>query len=109
MHTNALGIVIIVLGVVSFFLLFPRTRKRTLEALKPFLTIFILFSVVGIIVFGMSEFSYAFFPESPWAYAMKYDTESENVVIDKKPHDCEWETSVVTPKPAICGRVKTGH
>lgn len=30
------------------------------------------------------------FPQSPWAYAMQYDTESQYVVIDPKPHDCEF-------------------
>lgn len=31
-----------------------------------------------------------FFPDSPWAYAMEYDTESQYVVIDREPHDCEF-------------------
>jgi len=31
-----------------------------------------------------------FFPQSPWAYAMEYDTESQYVVIDREPHDCEF-------------------
>jgi hypothetical protein len=31
-----------------------------------------------------------FFPKSRWAYAMQYNTETQYVVIDPQPHDCEF-------------------
>ena len=30
------------------------------------------------------------FPESAWAYGIQYSTQSQYVVIDSKPHDCDF-------------------
>jgi len=38
------------------------------------------------------------FPESPWAYALQYNTQSEYVVIDPKPHDCEFDKAPIGNK-----------
>jgi hypothetical protein len=44
--------------------------------------------VVLLIVIG--PYVTTFFPESAWAYAMQYNTETQYVVIASKPHDCEF-------------------
>jgi hypothetical protein len=56
----------------------------------------LLCSICLIIVFswalvtGIGSHITTLFPQSPWAYAMQYNTESQYVVIDPEPHDCEF-------------------
>ena len=38
------------------------------------------------------------FPESKVGYTMKYELADEKVIIDRKPHDCEWETAPLGAK-----------
>ena len=38
------------------------------------------------------------FPESKVGYTMKYALADEEVIIDRKPHDCEWETAPLGAK-----------
>ncbi|MGA8215604.1 MAG: hypothetical protein WB799_18545 [Candidatus Sulfotelmatobacter sp.] len=38
------------------------------------------------------------FPDSAWAYALRYNTLNQYVVIDRKPHDCDWDKAPVGNK-----------
>jgi len=40
-----------------------------------------------------------------WVYALKYDVKSAQVMIEKKPHSCEWDTSPLGNKHCHYERV----
>jgi len=46
----------------------------------------VLWLIVTIIRANMTWF----FPQSQWAYAVEYDTESQYVILEPRPHDCEF-------------------
>jgi len=55
--------------------------------------------IVGVlIVSGIVVFSHSVFPQSKWPYAIKYNTSSQYVDIEKKPHDCKWFTAPIGNK-----------
>ena len=47
------------------------------------------------------------FPQSKWTYAFRYETESKYVIIDKKPHDCEWGAAPIGRKHCHYEKVVT--
>ncbi len=48
--------------------------------------------IVAIILlfFLFSQVSPLVFPESPWAYALAYDTDESRVSVEPKPHNCDF-------------------
>jgi hypothetical protein len=50
-----------------------------------------------------------FFPQSPWAYAIEYDTESQDVILEPKPHDCEFFKAPIGSKYCHFNRVVNTH
>jgi hypothetical protein len=58
----------------------------------------IIFSLVVVLPLILQESAMWLFPESKTGYTMKYDLTDEKVIIDRKPHDCEWETAPLGAK-----------
>jgi hypothetical protein len=54
-----------------------------------------LWRVVGLAVLGLIVW---FFLPAKTKYALEYETDSSNVIIEDKPHDCEWETAPLGAK-----------
>ena len=56
--------------------------------IKTYGTVFAVLLIPCVLFIVVSSSLTVIFPQSPWAYAMQYNTDSENVLIDGKPHDC---------------------
>lgn len=48
-------------------------------------------TVIVITFVVMFQVAPLLFPESQWAYALRYNTDSSNVEIVPKPTDCDWD------------------
>jgi hypothetical protein len=51
--------------------------------------VFTALVILCVLLLALSHIT-TLFPESRWAYAMQYNTETQYVVIDPQPHDCEF-------------------
>jgi membrane-associated PAP2 superfamily phosphatase len=92
---------------VDYFLRLLRQNKAFQDSLKMVKkVVFIVAAFVASSVFLVLCAPYVF-PESAWAYALRYSTHSEDVVIDHKPHDCDWDKAPVGNKECHFEKVVT--
>jgi hypothetical protein len=69
----------------------PWWNTETKEKFKNyFLGVSTIVVVPMVLLIVIDPYVSTLFPESAWAYAMQYNTESQYVVMDSKPHDCEF-------------------
>ncbi len=90
---SSAGFWVIVLGLGLFVIVFLGPRD-ILEAIKqiavPVTKLALSLLAVGVALVLMSHFAPSLFPESPWAYALRYDTDSSHVHVAPKPTDCDF-------------------
>jgi hypothetical protein len=80
-----LAVLILKLPIVALMRAKVNTEVRTYLGIVGVIVVlpFVLLMVIG-------PHITTFFPESRWAYALQYDTETQYVVIDPQSHDCEF-------------------
>jgi len=73
-----------------------RIKERTTKygSLIPKIDAF-LWRIVGLTVLGLVV--WVFLPAKT-KYALEYETDSSNVIIEAKPHNCDWETAPLGAK-----------
>jgi len=81
------------LGLVLFVIVFLGARD-ILEAIKqialPVTKVVLGLLAVGVAVTLMAHFGPSLFPESAWAYALRYETDSDRIHVAPKPGDCDF-------------------
>ncbi len=63
-----------------------------------FVVVCMILVLTAVLFVFIGSYITAVFPQSPWAYAIQYNTEAEYVVIDPKPHDCEFDKAPIGNK-----------
>lgn len=58
--------------------------------------VILVLTAVLFVIFG--SYLTTMFPQSPWAYAIQYNTDADHVYIDRKPHDCEFDKAPIGNK-----------
>jgi hypothetical protein len=55
----------------------------------------IAFGLIGLLVLlgGLGDILIYFAPTETWGYAVKYGVDTSKIVIEKQPHNCEWDSA----------------
>ena len=70
-------------------------------------TVFCWVVVIVGVIYGGSLCAPYMFPESTWAYTLRYNALNKYVVVDSKPHDCDWGKAPIGNKECHFERVLT--
>ena len=61
--------------------------------------------ILSFLYVGAQKLSVLIFPQSKWAYCWVYEADSDDVHIEKKPHDCKFMTAPIGDKHCRYERV----
>lgn len=60
--------------------------------------LFVLASLALVLPLIIQEGAMWLFPQSTFGYAMRYELPDNKVVIERQPHDCEWDSAPIGSK-----------
>ena len=90
---SSAGFWVILLGLCLFVIVFLGARD-ILDAIKqiarPVTKVVLGLLAAGVAVTLVAHFAPSLFPESAWAYALRYETDSNRIHIAPKPGDCDF-------------------
>ena len=90
---SSAGFWVILLGLCLFVIVFLGARD-ILEAIKqialPVTKVVLGLLAAGVAVTLVAHFAPSLFPESAWAYALRYETDSDRIHVAPKPGDCDF-------------------
>lgn len=69
----------------------PKSKTSAGKRLGRFLKGVVAFVVLSVLLSGLSYIAPSLFPESPWAYANKYETSDSHVFVSPRPGDCDFD------------------